>query len=154
MTTLNIQIRGADQLIAALEGAKDKIDRKVIESVVASAFRIQGRARRSVAVDTGRTRSALFVRFLDGGRAADVGSDLASASAIERGRRPGSFPPIGPIRAWSRRVLGNEGAAFAVARKIAFRGIKPRPFLIPAFEAEKPRLLKRLKQVLAEGVKR
>jgi len=46
------------------------------------------------------------------------------ASVVELGRRPGSWPPLAPIRRWCHLVLGDAGAVFVVARKIAMRGTR------------------------------
>ena len=36
------------------------------------------------------------------------------------------------LEAWAKRVLGNKGAAYAVARKIAMKGVEAKPFFRPA----------------------
>lgn len=48
------------------------------------------------------------------------------ALTMEKGRRPGSFPPLEPIRRWCHLVLGDSRLAFVVARKIAREGIQGR----------------------------
>jgi hypothetical protein len=42
---------------------------------------------------------------------------------VEEGTRP-HWPPIAPLKIWALRKLGDEGAAYAVQRKIAKRGTK------------------------------
>jgi hypothetical protein len=49
---------------------------------------------------------------------------------VEGGRRPGGMPPIDVIRDWVLRHGMQANAAFPVARAIARRGIKARPFFI------------------------
>ena len=56
-----------------------------------------------------------------------VGWNAPYGVIVEGGRRPGRFPPIGPIELWVRRKLGvsekkSHSVAFLVARKIARRG--------------------------------
>jgi hypothetical protein len=38
--------------------------------------------------------------------------------------------------------------AYVIARSILQKGLRPQPFLIPAYEQEKPKLIKRLKELL------
>lgn len=59
---------------------------------------------------------------------------------IETGRRPGARrPPILPIIEWMKRkriAPGQENrVAWAISTAIAQRGIKPRPFVIPAIRS-------------------
>lgn len=44
---------------------------------------------------------------------------------VDKGRRPGSFPPIKPIAEWARVKGIDEKAVFPIARKIFKFGIKP-----------------------------
>jgi len=57
-----------------------------------------------------------------------VGPTAAHGEVVERGRRPGKWPPPGPIELWVRRKLGINNDAqvravgFLVARAIATKG--------------------------------
>lgn len=53
-----------------------------------------------------------------------VASPLDYAQYVERGRKPGKFPPRGPIELWAQRVLGDAKLWFVVARSIARKGTK------------------------------
>lgn len=53
---------------------------------------------------------------------------------VERGRRPGRMPPIEAIRGWAQQ---RGLVPFLVARAIGRRGIRPRPFLAPAFAKQR-----------------
>jgi phage gpG-like protein len=70
-----------------------------------------------------------------------VGTAAEYAPHVEYGTRP-HFPPIKAIREWAGRVLGDEGAAFPVARAIAKKGTKAQPFLRPALDENRKRLVK------------
>jgi len=52
---------------------------------------------------------------------------------VEYGTSP-HFVPISPLKSWSRRVLGDEKAAYAVRAAISKRGTPAQPFLRPAFD--------------------
>jgi len=48
---------------------------------------------------------------------------------VTQGRRAGAkIPPSKALRSWAARKLGNANLAFAVARSIAKKGIKPNPY--------------------------
>lgn len=60
-----------------------------------------------------------------------VNSPMPYAPVVELGRRPGKFPPLGPIQLWVRRKLNVpesrvRGVAFLIARKIAAQGFPGR----------------------------
>jgi hypothetical protein len=69
------------------------------------------------------------------------GYDAPHAPYVEYGTVP-HWAPIAPLKRWARRVLGDEGAAYAVQQKIAAEGTDPQPFIRPGVEAGK-RLLRR-----------
>lgn len=75
-------------------------------------------------------------------------------AAVEDGSRP-HWPPIEPLRLWAKRKLGDEGAAFPVARAIAKRGTKGHHMfekgykaaesaVLAIFEAARDRFIERL----------
>ena len=53
---------------------------------------------------------------------------------VDQGRSPGRFPPLEPIRQWTRLKGISEDAAFPIARKIAERGIPALNILNPTIE--------------------
>jgi len=53
---------------------------------------------------------------------------------VERGTPP-HHVPIEPLKLWARRVLGDEGAAYAVQHGIRQRGTKAQPFVEPGVRA-------------------
>ena len=63
-----------------------------------------------------------------------VGSNTDQARPMEEGTDPGHFPPPSELRGWARRVLGDESAAYPVARSISEAGLEAREFLQDAFE--------------------
>lgn len=113
---ISVSVQGAEKVLAALDQAATKTERKIVTAVYASAFRIQAAARRAVGVDTGRLRSSVFVRFLEGGKAAEVGTDVF----------------YGPFQEYGTRYMS------------------PRPFLVPAYEAEREKFLARIERITSE----
>lgn len=54
------------------------------------------------------------------------------ADDVERGTDP-HWVPIGPLKKWARRVLGDEQAAYPVQQSIAAEGTDAQPFVEPGF---------------------
>jgi len=66
-----------------------------------------------------------------------------------KGSSPGSFVDfIKRIMAWVKRKGIPETAAYPIALKILRDGIKPSPFLFPAYEHQRPLLIKDLEALL------
>jgi hypothetical protein len=61
---------------------------------------------------------------------------------VEYGRLPGK--PISPehLKEWCRLKLGDENAAYPIAKKIFERGIEPRPFITPVIHQKLPKIIK------------
>jgi len=99
--------------------------------------RIAGAARENAPVDRGRLRASI-THVVEGVGSTllqiRVGSNVDQAAPQEFGTDPGHFPPISALRGWARRVLGDESAAYPIARSIAETGLDAQPFLGPAFE--------------------
>ena len=53
------------------------------------------------------------------------------SAAVEFGSRPHHVSPE-KLKAWARRKLGDENAAYPIAKKIAKVGTQRHPFMIPA----------------------
>lgn len=64
---------------------------------------------------------------------------LAGTYSVKNGRRLGGK---------SAQTSQNEKLARFLAIKILKNGIRPQPYLIPAYEIEKPKLIERLKKIL------
>jgi hypothetical protein len=67
------------------------------------------------------------------------------AVAVEEGTRP-HWAPIGPLKLWARRVLGDEDAAYAVQAAIARRGTRAQRFFARGVEAAHPRIMQILRR--------
>lgn len=101
----------------------------------------------------------------DGTMARRVGTETGYGLYVEFGRPPGKPPPIKQwtgreeeLDRWVKRKLGLRGkaaktAAWFIALKIGERGTKPQPFLRPAFERTKKRLILNVRKELAKNAK-
>ncbi len=156
--------------------ASEDLQKKLREQVARSALTVVSQAKLNAsskkAVDTGLMRKSIHARFPteENGFVAEVATvgtgyarHVEDGTGLAAGHGPYRAPP--PVRAlipWVRRhvgILGIKGkrkgdailsAAFALSRVIFKRGIKPRPFLVPAWEEERPRFLSAVKKIISE----
>ena len=137
---VSFKIEGLDALIKKLGKLPIEIEKEVANEVNASALAIQSKAKRDVKVDNSTLRSSIQLMsiFEDKRIIYSVGSRLKYAPYVEFGT--GGLVTI---------PAGYEDFA------IQFRGkgirkinLRPRPYLIPAFETEIPILRKNIQNVI------
>ncbi len=92
------------------------------------------------------------------GRTVEVRGEVKSAlpyvaGPLEHGSRP-HWAPIGPIRLWCQRVLGDAGAAYAVRGAIAKRGTKARWMFRDGYAFSKGKIERILQQGVAAWARR
>jgi hypothetical protein len=125
------------ELQSALEQLPSILDDKLADAATDIAQRLVGTARENAPVDTGQLRSSLegaTEQISETIHRVVVGSNLDSAGQMEYGTDPGYSPPVSELRDWARRVLGDESAAYPVARSISESGLDERRYLRDAFE--------------------
>ena len=133
MSSITIDTSDLDPLFARCANALPIVERHFGNAMVRSTAAVQHDAMVLVPVDTGHLRRSIttdVTPFV--GR---VGTNVAYARPVEEGRRPGApMPPRGVLLEWMRRHDIPAAAEFLVRRSIARKGIKARPYLIPALE--------------------
>lgn len=148
-----------------LKAWKKRRDQDIIKQVATSAYDIEARAKRNVAVFEGHLRASINTKFIHNRFAAQIGSGvltgqaLAHAEAIEFGRKPGGFPPYKEntsLYRWVKLKLGIGGkmtksVAFLIARKIAKYGFKKQPYLIPAYNSVRRDFEMKIKKLMRRG---
>ena len=140
MASLSIEILGADRLANGLErAAVSTLPTTTHQAMQASLLLIEADARRGVKRDTGRLQNSISYSITGGGAnlTGRVGPSVKYGIYVERGRRPGKPPPVSAVAAWARRHGVNP---FLVARAIGRKGVRPAPFLLPAYEKNKGRI--------------
>jgi hypothetical protein len=140
---VSFKIEGLDALIKRLGKLPIEIEKEVAEEVNASALAIQSKARRSVAAnstDNGTLLGSIqLVSVLKDKRILyTVGSRLKYAPYIEFGTGGEVSVPEG-YKDFAYQFIGKN------IKKIDLR---PRPYLIPAFESEIPVLRKNIQNVI------
>jgi len=86
-----------------------------------------------------------------------VSTDMNYARPVEEGRLPGSMPGMG-LTEWVRFRTGLQGreldrTTFVIARAIARRGIAPQPYMKPAADEKRSRVIELVRAAVAQGVR-
>ena len=140
MAALTIEIVGADKLSAGLgKAAGSTLPAETKKAMEASLLLVEGDARRNVKRDSGRLQNSITHSISGGGAnlTGKVGPSVKYGLYVERGRAPGRPPPVSAVAAWARR---HGVSPFLVARAIGRKGVRPAPFLLPAYEKNKGRI--------------
>ena len=168
-----VNISGINSVKRALENLDTKIVKQVSNEINASALAIQNQAKRKAPVNFGTLRNGIalvkndeltytvesrasyspYVEFGTGGKVS-VPSDFQQYALLFKGKSGGKFVDfVNALTLWvKRKGIGNgkndKGLAYVIALNILRKGLRPQPFLIPSYEEEKPKLIKRLKTLL------
>lgn len=106
------------------EGMKQVLFRSMIKMEEIAKFKAP--------VDTGNLRNRIHLNPTQPGAEEYILSDGVEYGVyVEYGTKP-HHVPLTPLQGWAKRNLGNEGAAFAVSKKISIRGTPAQPFFRPA----------------------
>lgn len=116
----------------------------------------EGNSKDFVYIVSANVKYAPYVEFGTGPMAEkNIPSDYKEYAAKFKGKTESTFKQmIEAIMLWGIRkgyIQQGKGArthAYFMARKILKKGLRPQAFLMPAFEQEKPKLLKRIKVIL------
>ena len=172
MITADVNSRDLIRVLNKLESAEKDVRVKAELAIEASARKIEAQAKRNVPTGvSNRLKTSIDVRGSKLER--EVYTDVKYAPYMEfgtkskteippglegyamqfKGKRAGSFEDFEKnIKLWAKRKRIPEEAVYPIMMSILHNGVKAQPFLFPAFFAEQPQLLKRLKKVL-RGIK-
>lgn len=131
-------IHGLDEAVRVLTRIGEEGERIASREIVAGALDVQAGAKRMTPVDTGRLRNSIAVAESEpevAARSAAAGPQAEAPNAV----RPGML----------RAVIGTN---VEYAREVHFgtRAMGARPFLVPALEVERPKVLRRLRRALRD----
>lgn len=137
---ISFKIEGLDALIKKLGKLPIEVEKEVANEVNASALNIQSKARRASPVDNGILRNSIQLESIlkDKRIIYTVGSRLKYAPYVEFGTGGEVNVPAG----YEDFAIQFKGKGI---RKI---NLRPRPYLIPAFENEIPILRKNIQNVI------
>jgi hypothetical protein len=128
-----------DEMDARLRAYPQRLEGELRRAMDTSLLLLEIDMRRLVPKDTRQLTGSINHQVEGSGTnlVGRVGPSLAYALFVERGRRPGRYPPIAAIQGWARR---HGIPPFLLARKIARRGTRPQPFVAPSIERNLPRI--------------
>jgi hypothetical protein len=138
---LSIEVKGADKLAHGLQQAATKtLPTETKGAMERALLLVEADARRNVKRDTGRLQNSITGTITGGGGnlTGRVGPSVKYGVYVERGRRPGKAPPLAAVSGWARR---HGVSPYVVARAIGRRGVRAAPFLIPAYEKNRARII-------------
>lgn len=144
-----IYVEGLDELLRKMDRLPAEVQRECFKAMQTASLDIIADAKTNLRVNgsvvTGNLRASGKVQKVDD-KTLDVGffssdaRDKGYASYVEYGRKPGKMPPPDILEAWAYKKfrLSHKDArsmAWAMARSIAKKGTKARPFFEPAVES-------------------
>lgn len=171
--SLTVQVQGLDQIQKQMNGLPDKLIKKLDYALEKGIRAIELKANQLKPVDQGglqvRVRSALlekeitvnanYAAFMEFGTGAYAAAYVATlpdewqqyAAQFQGQTGGGSFTDmVRNLQEWARRqgITDPMQAGYAIARSIIINGVRPHPFLYPAFAAVQPSLQKDLQDAI------
>lgn len=140
MDGVTFDIQGMDKLYKKFKSLESKSKGGIKDEFNASALKIQKDAIRTVVVDTGFLRNHITLK--------ETGNNEKFVYTVAARTKYAAYVEFGTGGLVSIPAGYNEYASTFRGRGIRKINLRARPFLIPAFEQEKPLLIKRLKQLL------
>lgn len=138
MIEAHIDDREIDKLIKNIKGWQTETRRRIIDELKVSGLVIEGDAKRRAPVDTGRLRSSIGRVVLNNGLTNVVRTRVKYAPFVEFGTGTGVSVPKG---------AEDYAMQFKGKGKMKINN-RAQPFLFPAYEAERPKLIENLKRIL------
>jgi HK97 gp10 family phage protein len=177
MAGFTFDIGNLSEVLKRLDTLDAKVQQEVKDEINASALNIESMAKRLAPVNMNTLRGSIYKkeRKVEKGIVYTVGAKASYAAYVEfgtggkvsipagfedlangfKGKKAGTFKDmVEALMQWGIRkgyIEAGKNAkkhAYFMAIKILKNGLRPQPFLIPAFEAEKPKLIKNILNVL------
>jgi HK97 gp10 family phage protein len=168
-----VNLNGLKQIQDKLKHIDDVLKKDVSDEINASALNIESQAKRLAPVNFGQLRNSIaltkdsdltytvaanasyaaYVEFGTGPQV-NVPADFKTYAQQFKGKSGGKFKDmVEALTLWvKRKGIGNgrndKGLAYVIALSILRKGMRPQPFLIPAYEQEKPKLIQRLNKLI------
>ena len=157
-----IYVEGLDELLRKMDSLPAEVQRECFKAMQCASLDIIADAKTNLRVNgsvvTGNLRASGKVQKVDD-KTLDVGffsSDVENkgyARYVEYGRKPGKMPPPDILEAWAYKKfrLSHKEArsrAWALARSIAKKGTKARPFFEPAVESGWRKMIDKIAKIV------
>ncbi|MEW6555079.1 MAG: HK97 gp10 family phage protein [Actinomycetota bacterium] len=144
-----IRIEGIPQVLVNNQKILSAVKARTQQILAKAALDTEERAKERVPVAFGRLKTSIHTEQ-SGPFTVDVVAEEEYATPVEFGASA-HFPPLDPLKLWAQRVIGDEDAAYPIARKIAAHGTEEQPYMRPSFEEVAPAARSELDK-LARGV--
>ena len=174
---ITIEIKNLNEALSKFDKMSKEVKKEIKEEVAASALNIQSNAKRLAPVNLGKLRQSIYteekskganefmyiigaaakyapyIEFGTGGKVS-IPSGFSDEANRFKGKTGGRFSDlVKALTEWVSKkgiASGNKSksVAYAIALSIIRRGIRPQPFLIPAFQSEMPKLISKIKDVI------
>lgn len=178
MPSITLDIANIGNVNKRFEKLSQDVKTNIKNEVKASALKIQSDAKKNAPVNLGSLRNSIYIVSEDKGSnqyVFGVGSNASYAPYVEFGtggkvkippgyedyaaqfknKEGGKFKDmVLALMEWGIRkgyIQAGKGArqhAYFMALKILAKGLRPQRFLIPAFEAEKSKLIQRIEKII------
>ena len=150
---IDLRIEGLERLQAGVAAAPATLASETRLAMVAGSLLIEGTARTLAGKDTGRNAGSITHKISGSGAnlTSKIGPSTAYGVWAERGRGPGRMPPIAAVEGWARRKGINP---YVLARSIARKGTKPRPYMVPSFNQNRGAVVARFARIGVAVVQR
>ena len=157
-----IYVEGLDELLRKMDRLPAEVQRECFKAMQRASLDIiadaKGNLRVNGSVVTGNLRASGKVQKVDE-KTLDVGffsSDVENkgyARYVEYGRKPGKMPPPDILEAWAYKKFrlshkDARSAAWALARSIAKKGTKARPYFEPAVESGWRKMIDKIAKIV------
>ena len=157
-----IYVEGLDELLRKMDRLPAEVQRECFKAMQSASLDIIADAKSNLRVNgsvvTGNLRASGKVQKVDE-KTLDVGffsSDVENkgyARYVEYGRKPGKMPPPDILEAWAYKKfrLSHKDArsmAWALARSIAKKGTKARPYFEPAVESGWRKMIDKIAKIV------
>ena len=156
-----IYVEGLDELLRKMDKLPAEVQRECFKAMQTASLDIIADAKSNLRVNgsvvTGNLRASGKVQKVDE-KTLDVGffssdSEKGYASYVEHGRKPGKMPPPDILEAWAYKKfrLSHKEArsmAWALARSIAKKGTKARPYFEPAVESGWRKMIDKIAKIV------
>ena len=177
MASITIDIKGMSEALGKFDKYGKKVQAEIKDEVGASALKIYSDAKRLAPVNLGTLRNTIFIEsvspaankfmftigakaryapyieFGTGGKVS-IPAGYESYASQFKTKTGGTFKEmVKALMEWvEKKGIGSgknsKSVAYIIALSILRKGLRPQPFLIPAFEQERPKLKSRILNII------
>lgn len=153
---IDVRIEGLERLQAGVASGPATLATATRTAMTAGSLLIEGAARTLAPKDTGRLAGSITHSITGGGAnlTSKIGPSVNYGYWVEHGRGPGGIPPVTmrALAGWAARHGGMN--PYMLAKRIAERGTKKQPFMKPAFEGNRAKVVSLFERIGVAVVQR